>query len=113
MPFYEYECEACDRRTEVFHGMNENPEVKCENCNGEVRRVIFPTSVIFKGSGFYATEYGKSKYNNPAKSASKDGEKKPAEAKSETTAKSETPAKAESTPAATCANDSGAAKKAA
>src|SRR5438046_1697774 len=70
MPFYEYRCDACDRQFEVYHGINEKPEMKCETCSGPVRKVLFPPSVIFKGGGFYATEYGKSTHNNPKKSSS-------------------------------------------
>ncbi|MBI4866747.1 MAG: zinc ribbon domain-containing protein [Candidatus Wallbacteria bacterium] len=110
MPFYEYECDACEARTEVFHGMNERPDVRCERCNGAVRRVIFPAGVIFKGGGFYATEYGRSTHNNPKKSSSASssgGEKKAESAPAATTTSS-----SESAPAAACSTDTSSKKAA-
>ena len=55
MPRYEYKCRSCDRNFEVTHGINDSVET-CEECGGDVRRVFHPIGVIFKGSGFYATD---------------------------------------------------------
>ncbi|MCL2265462.1 MAG: hypothetical protein FWC22_05405 [Treponema sp.] len=61
MPTYEYECTSCGHGFETFQSMSEQPLKDCPECGREVRRVIFGgTGVIFKGSGFYVTDKGKS-----------------------------------------------------
>lgn len=60
MPLYEYECKPNHHRFEVRHGINESPVHTCPECGGEVRRVINPVGIVFKGSGFYATDSRKS-----------------------------------------------------
>jgi len=64
MPRYEYKCKSCDHNFEVTHGINDSVEA-CEECGGEVRRVFHPIGVIFKGSGFYATD-AKKPSNKPS-----------------------------------------------
>ncbi|HNX81411.1 MAG TPA: zinc ribbon domain-containing protein [Candidatus Omnitrophota bacterium] len=61
MPTYDYECTACGHRFEAFHSMNAQPLTKCPECGKKVRKLIGSgAGVIFKGSGFYATDYKKS-----------------------------------------------------
>ena len=55
MPTYEYKCKKCDKKFEVVHGINDSVD-SCESCGGEVRRVFHPVGIVFKGSGFYATD---------------------------------------------------------
>src|ERR671914_307414 len=56
MPTYDYQCRSCGTRIEVIHAMTDpGPEI-CETCGGELRRVLYPTGIIFKGSGFYRTD---------------------------------------------------------
>ena len=58
MPTYEYECEKCGHRFEKFQEMSEKPLKTCPECQGRVRRLISAGGgVIFKGSGFYKTDY--------------------------------------------------------
>lgn len=58
MPTYEYECEACGYRFEQLQSMNAAPLKKCPRCGRKLRRLIGTgTGVIFKGTGFYATDY--------------------------------------------------------
>ncbi len=65
MPTYEYKCESCGYRFEKFQSMSDKPLQNCPHCNGKVQRLISGgAGVIFKGSGFYATDYAKS--NSPA-----------------------------------------------
>lgn len=61
MPTYEYECENCGHRFEKFQNMSDAPLDKCPECGKKVRRAIGTgAGVIFKGPGFYATDYGRS-----------------------------------------------------
>jgi putative FmdB family regulatory protein len=57
VPTYVYACQQCDDRTEVFQRMSDDPLTQCEKCGGALRRVLFPPAVVYKGSGFYTTDY--------------------------------------------------------
>jgi len=58
MPTYEYACEECGCTFEYFQNMNDEPLESCPECGGRVRRLIGGgAGIIFKGSGFYATDY--------------------------------------------------------
>ncbi len=58
MPTYEYECPECGIRFERFQKMTEEPIKACPRCGGKVRRLIGTGScILFKGHGFYATDY--------------------------------------------------------
>ena len=60
MPTYEYECTHCGHNFELFQRITDKPIDKCPKCNKEVKRLIGAGSgIIFKGSGFYATDYRK------------------------------------------------------
>ncbi len=56
MPTYDYRCRDCGHVIEVIHGMTEDGPSACEVCGGALRRVIFPSGIIFKGSGFYRND---------------------------------------------------------
>jgi putative FmdB family regulatory protein len=56
VPTYDYECRSCGNRIEVIHSMLEDGPSTCEVCGGALKRVIYPTGIIFKGSGFYKTD---------------------------------------------------------
>jgi putative FmdB family regulatory protein len=60
MPIYEYQCEQCGLRFDRLESMAATPATSCPECHGPVHRVIAPVGVIFKGSGFYATDNRKS-----------------------------------------------------
>ena len=58
MPTYNYYCSDCDSHFSYFQKMSESPISSCENCSGKVKRLITGgTGLIFKGSGFYLTDY--------------------------------------------------------
>ena len=58
MPTYEYECEKCKHHFDVFQKMSDRTVRACPKCKGKVTRLIGAGSgVIFKGSGFYQTDY--------------------------------------------------------
>ena len=83
MPTYEYKCLDCGYLFEQFQRITEEPLKVCPQCNGNLKRLIGAGSgPIFKGSGFYHTDY-KMKSNLPSGSSSDKSESKPAESKSE------------------------------
>lgn len=58
MPTYEYECTECGHVFEMFQSITADPIKECPKCNGKVRRLIGTgVGLIFKGSGFYITDY--------------------------------------------------------
>lgn len=72
MPTYEYKCDACEKTFERFQSITAEPIRKCPYCHKQkVRRLISGgAGLLFKGSGFYITDYRSSSYNNAAKSES-------------------------------------------
>jgi putative FmdB family regulatory protein len=71
VPTYDYECEKCGHEFELFQYMSDEHIKKCPECGGKVRRLIGTGSgIIFKGSGFYATDYRSDSYNKSAKAES-------------------------------------------
>ena len=63
MPTYDYKCDSCEHEFELFQQMSANPIRKCPDCGQrKVRRLIgMGAGVIFKGSGFYETDYKRKK----------------------------------------------------
>jgi putative FmdB family regulatory protein len=59
MPCYEYECDTCGHRFERVQKADDRPVKKCPQCHNPVRKVFFPVAIIFRGSGFYVTDYGR------------------------------------------------------
>ena len=69
MPIYEYQYTDCGNSFEVLQGINEKPELKCGSCNGaNIQRLLSPGAFVFKGSGFYATDYKNNKNGKQKKS---------------------------------------------
>jgi len=67
MPTYEYECRKCGDVFEKFQSMKDAVIKKCPKCKGSVRRLIGAGSgIIFKGTGFYETDYKKKSGEKPA-----------------------------------------------
>ena len=56
MPIYEYECGKCRHSFEKKQRFDEEPLAICPECQGKAKRVIQPSPIIFKGSGFYITD---------------------------------------------------------
>ena len=94
MPTYEYVCDDCSHEFEEFHSITAPPLDTCPKCKGAVRRLISSgNGLIFKGSGFYITDYKKSSTSTdtkkessskPDKAEKKTSEKKTESKKSET-----------------------------
>jgi putative FmdB family regulatory protein len=74
MPTYEYRCVDCGNRIEVFLTIGAAPPAMCEVCGGALRKVFHPAGIVFKGSGFYATD-SRSR-SKPSREG--DGKKEPA-----------------------------------
>ena len=90
MPTYEYECRKCGHRFEKFQSILAPPVKTCPKCRGKVARLLSGgAGIIFKGSGFYQTDYKKT--GNASHAHPQGGEKKADGAKTE--AKPEKPAK--------------------
>lgn len=86
MPIYEYRCPN-GHTFEVFQRMTDAPVAVCEVCGASpVEKVLFPVAVHFKGSGFYATDYGR----GSRKPHGKDGEGGPASSDGSTKTGSDT-----------------------
>ncbi len=95
MPTYDYQCKACKHRFEIFHSMSEVKR-KCPECGKQTLERLIGTggAVIFKGSGFYQTDYRSESYKKGAES---DKGGKPDAPKAD--ASKAEPAKAETKPA--------------
>lgn len=84
MPTYEYLCDACGHSFDELQSFSDDPLTKCPECNKDKLRRLFGTgaAVLFKGSGFYQTDYRSESYKAGEKKdseASKAAESKPAE----------------------------------
>ena len=74
MPTYNYKCEKCGKRSNVIQSIKDVPLIECDLCGGEVNRIISGGSgMIFKGTGFYLTDYARKSDKN----ISDDKEKSP------------------------------------
>jgi len=69
MPTYDYECDACQHAFEEFQSMMDKPLKKCPKCGkSKLRRLIGTgAAILFKGSGFYQTDYRSESYKSAAK----------------------------------------------
>ena len=75
MPRYDYRCTSCGDEFELIQSFSEAGTGSCPVCSGAGQRVFHAVPVIYKGSGFYTTDYGRPK--QPAENGSKsDGESK-------------------------------------
>ena len=74
MPIYEYQCDSCGYRFEVKQSIKDDALTTCERCGQSLRRLISSPGIMFKGSGWYVTDY-----SNKLKPPS-EGEKTPAPA---------------------------------
>ncbi|QDT66606.1 FmdB family zinc ribbon protein [Calycomorphotria hydatis] len=85
MPTYDYRCKACDHEWELFQSIKANPIKKCPECGKlKAQRVIGPgAGIIFKGSGFYQTDYRSESYKKAAKADNKSAESSKSESKSD------------------------------
>jgi putative FmdB family regulatory protein len=71
VPTYDYQCRSCGTVTEVIHAMTDDGPTVCGVCGGQLRRVLYPTGIIFKGSGFYRTDSRAAASTSTSESGSK------------------------------------------
>ena len=97
MPTYDYECTACDHKFELFQKITDDPIKKCPECKKLKLNRLFGTgaAIVFKGSGFYQTDYRSDSYKKSAESDRKSSEPAPPDSKS-TSSDSSTTAKSDS-----------------
>lgn len=103
MPTYDYECDACQHKFEEFQSISAEPLTKCPKCKKKKLRRLFGAgaALVFKGSGFYTTDYRSDSYKKAASADSKSTESSSSsESKSETKSETKSAAKTESKPAA-------------
>ncbi len=73
MPTYDYECDACDHKFELYQSISADPEKTCPKCKKKKLRRLIGTgaAIVFKGSGFYQTDYRSDSYRKSAAADSK------------------------------------------
>jgi putative FmdB family regulatory protein len=103
MPTYDYKCQACGHRFEALQRITEEPLTKCPKCQkNKLKRLIGAgLAVIFKGSGFYTTDYKRGSANGPSRKGEDKSESKTeskAEPKSESRSESKSEGSSESKP---------------
>jgi putative FmdB family regulatory protein len=78
MPTYDYRCDACEHEFELFQSIKEEPKRKCPKCRkSKLRRLIGPgAAIVFKGTGFYKTDYRSESYKKQAAADKPAGEAK-------------------------------------
>jgi len=93
MPTYDYICEACKHEFEAFESIKADSQTVCPACHeARLRRKIGAgAAILFKGSGFYQTDYRSDSYKKGAAADKSAGEAKPADTSSSTPAKTESP----------------------
>ena len=93
MPTYDYLCDSCDHQFELFQSITAGVKRKCPECGRlKLRRLIGPgAAIVFKGSGFYQTDYRSDSYKKGAEADKKSREDKPGDSKKKSDAKGSSP----------------------
>lgn len=76
MPIYEYQCRQCGDRSEAMQKMADPPISECEECGGELKKLVSAPAFQFKGTGWYVTDYArkdKEKSDSSSESSSESG----------------------------------------
>lgn len=105
MPTYQYRCRACANELEAFQKFTDDPLTDCPECGGALRKLFSPVGIVFKGSGFYATD---SRKGAKTATASTSTSAKSESAKSESSS-SESATKSDAAPSSTAKKESTAA----
>jgi putative FmdB family regulatory protein len=73
MPIYGYRCRSCGHEFEVLQKMSDAPLKTCPKCSGQLAKIVYAAGVVYKGSGYYSTDYDKG--GKAASTASSNGAK--------------------------------------
>ncbi len=82
MPIYTYQCQSCGNVLEKRQSFSDAPLTTCEACSGDLRKVLHPVGIVFKGSGFYNTDYrgnGAAKTTDAKTDSGESGDAKPSD----------------------------------
>ncbi len=71
MPLYEYQCQSCGTVSEVMQRMSDPPLTTCEECSGDLKKLISAPAFQFKGTGWYVTDYADKKGDSGDKGSDK------------------------------------------
>ena len=106
MPTYDYICDACGHEFEAYERITAQPQTECPECKQlQLRRKIGPgAAILFKGSGFYQTDYRSDSYKKAAEADKTSSE--PAKTTTESTKSGDTTSTAKSEPAKPAATSS-------
>ncbi|MEE9154191.1 MAG: FmdB family zinc ribbon protein [candidate division NC10 bacterium] len=85
MPIYEYQCDVCGHTFEVMQKFSDEPIEVCTRCSGSVHRVLSAPGLVFKGTGWYVTDYASPERKKAMEGEKKEGEKKEGEKKETST----------------------------
>jgi putative FmdB family regulatory protein len=100
LPIYEYECTSCHQRIEVTQKVNDPPLKKCDRCGKKLKRVFSASGLMFKGSGWYVTDYSQKMKSTEGKKPEEGKKKEPAAGatapKPDTSSKPDSSSKSES-----------------
>ena len=100
MPPYGYRCGTCGHEFEIRQRITEEPLSTCPKCGGKLAKMLYPAGIIFKGSGYYTTDYkgsgnGSAGSSNGVAPASEGSSESKPETKSESTTESKAESKSE------------------
>lgn len=70
MPIYGYRCGNCGHQFEVLQRISDEPMKVCPKCQGKLTKMLYPAGVIFKGSGYYTTDYKGSSHSGSSSNGS-------------------------------------------
>ena len=107
MPTYDYACDACGHKFEEFQSITASPLHKCPKCGkNKLKRLIgMGAGIIFKGSGFYQTDYRSSAYKKDAEADKKASDSSNGKSESKSDTKSETKSESKKSDTKTAAKD--------
>ena len=103
MPTYGYRCGSCGHEFEIRQRITDEPLITCPKCGGKLAKMLYPAGIIFKGSGYYTTDYkgsgnGSAGSSNGVAPASEGSSESKPDTKSESKSESKAEAKAEPKP---------------
>jgi putative FmdB family regulatory protein len=113
VPTYTYRCDQCGESIDRRQSFSDDPLTTCESCGGALKRVIYPAGIVFKGSGWYVTDYKNSTTSGPVNANGENKSENKNADNGSSTEKSEKAEKIEKTESSTASKESsGTAEKA-